>query len=486
MSQRDLASYTAADLADPSIDPSILQQLTGSRPDLWTAILANPQCYPALDAYIRERLASQAPAAASGPTTGTAAASSPATATDPASSQDESPVEPLRAQSDPGADAGPGDRQSAAPGGTPGTTPDAAANGGPLGGASGAPQGGASGSTPEGPYAGPQDGGRYGAPQGGHTAGAGTAHGGYGAPQGSASGAASARPSSLNLAALTKPAHWTGWATLALPVLALIGIIALPLPAVSARVAGTSISANYFSSGEGTFVLILMLLVIGFSAAFILLSKPWARIAAAAAGIIAGVIAAIDGFGTIANVSALGFGSVGIGAILLGLVGLLLVAAGVITLLPLFTSGRTSTSASPQQGFGPAQGAQGYGAPQGYPGQGAPQGYPGQGAPQGFPGQGAPQGYGSSQNAQAPQSYPGHGAPQGYGTPQGTSSPQGYGASAQGSQASQGYGAPQGGSPFASPQQAQAPGQGSSGQNSEPSHPDAGDATSGPRPGDQH
>ena len=54
MSDRDPASYTAADLADPSIEPATLGNIAAVRQDLWPAILAHPNCYPELAAYIRQ------------------------------------------------------------------------------------------------------------------------------------------------------------------------------------------------------------------------------------------------------------------------------------------------------------------------------------------------------------------------------------------------------------------------------------------------
>lgn len=57
MSDRDPASYTAADLADPTIAPATLGQIASVRPDLWPAILAHPNCYPELAAFIQQHSA---------------------------------------------------------------------------------------------------------------------------------------------------------------------------------------------------------------------------------------------------------------------------------------------------------------------------------------------------------------------------------------------------------------------------------------------
>lgn len=55
MNGKDPASYTAQDLADPTIDASTLGQLASSRPDLWQQILQHPNCYPELRQYIQQQ-----------------------------------------------------------------------------------------------------------------------------------------------------------------------------------------------------------------------------------------------------------------------------------------------------------------------------------------------------------------------------------------------------------------------------------------------
>lgn len=66
MNGKDPASYTAQDLADPTIDASTLAQLASSRPDLRQHILYHPNCYPELRQYIQEQSgATQAPPQAS-------------------------------------------------------------------------------------------------------------------------------------------------------------------------------------------------------------------------------------------------------------------------------------------------------------------------------------------------------------------------------------------------------------------------------------
>lgn len=49
---RDPSRATAADLADPGIEPAMLAILAQARPDLWPHIIAHPRCYPDLRVWI--------------------------------------------------------------------------------------------------------------------------------------------------------------------------------------------------------------------------------------------------------------------------------------------------------------------------------------------------------------------------------------------------------------------------------------------------
>lgn len=50
---REPSSYTAADLTDPTIDAATLRNIAAERSDLWPQVLQHPSCYPGLADYIR-------------------------------------------------------------------------------------------------------------------------------------------------------------------------------------------------------------------------------------------------------------------------------------------------------------------------------------------------------------------------------------------------------------------------------------------------
>ncbi|WP_298039158.1 hypothetical protein [uncultured Microbacterium sp.] len=52
------STCTAADLLDPNIPSATLGAVATARPDLWSMILAHPNCYPALAAHIQQHLPS--------------------------------------------------------------------------------------------------------------------------------------------------------------------------------------------------------------------------------------------------------------------------------------------------------------------------------------------------------------------------------------------------------------------------------------------
>ncbi|WP_460804733.1 hypothetical protein [Nocardiopsis aegyptia] len=132
--------------------------------------------------------------------------------------------------------------------------------------------------------------------------------------------------------------HWTIWSRFALPVLAFIGIISLFMPLASASYMGRSRSINYFSEdappGEGAVMLIAFLLVIGFSVASLVTGRKWALITAGVLAILVGLVGMLNGFGTAAAINGERYGSVGAGAIFLGLMGLGLIVSAIITFLP--------------------------------------------------------------------------------------------------------------------------------------------------------
>ncbi|MGL3150443.1 hypothetical protein ACSS7Z_08760 [Microbacterium sp. A82] len=137
------------------------------------------------------------------------------------------------------------------------------------------------------------------------------------------------------------PKGWMSWAPFALPVAAFLAMIALFLPIAS----GFGLSFNYFSEyagGEGAILLVLMLLVIAASVTAIILRVKWARITAAVLGMIAGIVGAVDGFGTMISVSSISGASVGAGAVLLAIFSIVILVAAIVCVLP-----QNATSAAP-------------------------------------------------------------------------------------------------------------------------------------------
>lgn len=299
--QRDPASYSAQELADPSIDPTTLRQIAAARPDLWPQIQSHPNCDQELAGHIRRNT----PPAAPQPPTSTGA-----------------------------------------------QPPFGAPNGGqrPPGQPGPPPQGGPP--HPGQPYPGqPHPGGQYpGRPQEASQAPQGAQQPTSGAKQ-FADGAKdyftnTVAPAALNAAQTVSqrsgqapgaPVHWTIWFRFALPVIALIAIISLFMPLVSASHMGYSVSVNYFSEeagGEGAILLVLFLALIGFAVTSLVTGKKWAAITAGVLGVLAGLIGMINGFGSASAASSHMYGSAGAGAILLGITGIGMLASAIITFVP--------------------------------------------------------------------------------------------------------------------------------------------------------
>lgn len=127
---------------------------------------------------------------------------------------------------------------------------------------------------------------------------------------------------------------WMARAPMLVPVAALGAAISLFLPSASQR--GDSV--NFFSgeaAGEGGFALFVMLVVIAAAVAMTVVKKKWAVVATGALSVVAGLLAAVDGFGNMAGFASQSGVSVGIGSVLLGLFGLALLAGGALVLLSL-------------------------------------------------------------------------------------------------------------------------------------------------------
>lgn len=299
--QRDPASYSAREMADPSIDSVMLRQIAAVRPDLWPQIQSHPNCDQELAGYIRQNT----PPAGPQPPTATGA------------------QQPFGSQTG-------GQR----PPGRPGPQP----------------QGGQP--YPGQPHPGqPHPGGQYpGHPEVGSQTSQGAQQIASGAKQ-LAGGAKdyfnkTVAPAAVSAAqnvsersgqAPGSPVHWTIWFRFALPVITLIAIISLFMPIVSASYRGYSMSVNYFSEeagGEGAILLVLFLTIIGFSVASLVTGKKWAIITTGVLGVLAGLIAMINGFGSASAASSQTYGSAGAGAILLGITGIGMMATAIITFLP--------------------------------------------------------------------------------------------------------------------------------------------------------
>lgn len=139
-------------------------------------------------------------------------------------------------------------------------------------------------------------------------------------------------------AGVTPQPMWRFWAQIALPVVAFFGTIALFLPIASVSAFGFSQSFSYFHeeapSGEGAIMLTGFILVILTGVAAIWLRTTWVRITAAVVAILAGLLSGINGFGTMAALGNEPMVSLGAGIVLLALIGIALIAAAVVTLLP--------------------------------------------------------------------------------------------------------------------------------------------------------
>lgn len=127
---------------------------------------------------------------------------------------------------------------------------------------------------------------------------------------------------------------WMARAPMLVPAAALGAAISLFLPSASKH--GESV--NFFgdgAGGEGGFALAVMLAVIAAAVAMAVTRKKRAVVTTGALSGVAGLLAAIDGFGNMAGFASQSGASVGIGSVLLGLFGLALLAGGALVLLSL-------------------------------------------------------------------------------------------------------------------------------------------------------
>lgn len=160
---------------------------------------------------------------------------------------------------------------------------------------------------------------------------------------------------------------WRFLVQIALVVLAFFGTIALFLPLASVSAFGFSESFNYFHaeapSGEGVFMLTGFIVVTLAGVTAILLRATWARITAGVLAILTGLISAINGFVTTAALTNEPMVSLGAGSVLLAVIGVALVAAAVVTLVPVKKQPARpgvahDDGAAPEHGSAPNYGAQ--------------------------------------------------------------------------------------------------------------------------------
>lgn len=284
--QRDPASYSAQELADPRIDPATLRLIAAVRPDLWRQIHDHPNCDGELAEYIRNNASQSAPQQQ---------------AARPQAPQQTGPQRPQGAQPT-------GPQQP----GQPGQPPSQASQGAQQ------------------MAAGAKD----------LANSAKTYFTNTVAP--AAMSAAQTVGQKSGDATNTGGVHWSTWFRIAIPILALFGIFTLFMPLVTISAMGRSESFGFFSpeapddlQTEGVLLLFAFVLVIAFGVVSLVLGKAWAIITAGSLTVLIGTLAMFDGFVNANNVSSSPYASAGAGAIFLGITGLGLLASAIISFVPL-------------------------------------------------------------------------------------------------------------------------------------------------------
>ncbi|WP_256838535.1 hypothetical protein [Ornithinimicrobium faecis] len=143
---------------------------------------------------------------------------------------------------------------------------------------------------------------------------------------------------------------WARWAPPALAACAFFVLLALFLPAASVLGFSANLLGDEFS-GEGWFLLVLLLVTIAAAAVATLRPARWSRLTAGIIGVITGLIGVIDGFMLMSQVSGSRGMSVGPGLLFLTLwsVGMLLAAVGILWSL---RSAPTPAAHQPAAGLG--------------------------------------------------------------------------------------------------------------------------------------
>ena len=331
MTQRDPSTFTVADLADPTLDLATLGAVASVRPDLWSSILAHPNCTPELTAYIQKY--SPTPIAPAAPVAPSPVAEAPAAPSAPeapaAPSAPEAPAAPTYGQGGYGQQTygqqsyGQSAQQTPSYGqGGYGQQAQQAQQGYGQQAQQSYGQ-----NTPAVPAYGqaPSSQG-YGQPSYGTPAVQGYGQQGYGY------GAAAAAPSGL----LGKFKAYSGWV---LAGLAALMSISLFLPAAKIDTPYVSQTINFFTEGagnDGIIGIIIFLLTAGTAiAAMFVKNLPWLKIVAGALGIVSGLFGIIEFADINSDVSKAGdYASTGIGLIFLLILSILMIAVSIVSVIP--------------------------------------------------------------------------------------------------------------------------------------------------------
>ena len=344
MTERDLSTYTERDLADPAIEPATLGHLATARPDLRPAILAHPNCYPALAEWLRARVPADQQAsagAAQGGAPGQHGGEQPAAGQTGAAQ----PSPGAAPYGTPGSQAPYGQQPHAAQGQQ--ASPSAATQTPEAWGASFQQRVGREPSMSE--YQAAVAAGEVAQTRTTPSFAAGAQEAAAAASAGAkdffqnrlapaAQGAARSFQQTVTDKNATPMAKLIRIAGFALPAVALLAIVSLFLPAATVSGWGQEESISMFEGGDGVVLLIFFILAIAGAVAWIVLGATWARITAACLGAVGGVVALIATIFVFSGVSgAGGFGvsaTAGFGTVILLLLSILMIAAGALMFFP--------------------------------------------------------------------------------------------------------------------------------------------------------
>lgn len=144
------------------------------------------------------------------------------------------------------------------------------------------------------------------------------------------------------------PQAWSRWAPIFMPAASLLAIICLFLPLATT----SSRAYSYFSGdapddvrGEGVFLLLVFVLVIGVAIAAAVTGQKGLRVASGVVACFGGIAGVVDGFGNMVGIAGSSVGKVGVGAVFLGFLSLVVLACGVLVLLTLGIQKRPDSSA---------------------------------------------------------------------------------------------------------------------------------------------